>query len=209
MEKNMTQLMPWIPQYVVEAKSTTELPRTVSTSRLLSELSDKNYRDAYVAAQIRIGLPFQVKALRTTRDWSQGELAQRADMAQPRISEIERPGERSLNLETLLRLASAFDCALEVKFVPFSELVRNSESFDPATFEIPTFPQELEWGTFSMAPVVPSVVYFGQVNFTGEIVVGPNDLTEYRSIVDFNLVAISCFPLPPISIGLEPEESHA
>ena len=44
-------------------------------------------------------------------------------MTQPRISELETPGERKLTIETLLRLASAFDVALQVRFVPYSELV--------------------------------------------------------------------------------------
>jgi transcriptional regulator with XRE-family HTH domain len=205
----MTHPMPLTPQYVEEMTLTAALPRIVTTGRLLSELSDKSYRDAYVAAQIRIGLPFQVKALRTAKSWSQGDLAQRAGMAQPRISEIERPGERSLNIETLLRLASAFDCALEVSFVPFSQLVRDSESFDPASFDVPTFQQELDWGAFSTAPAVPSVIYFGQFSYTNEIIVGPDELVEHRRFCDFNLVVISCFPQAPISIRLESEEHNA
>src|SRR5580692_8808314 len=190
----MTQLMPLTPQFDDELRSTTELPLTVSSSYLLSELSDKTYRDSYVAAQIRIGLPFQVKALRTARNWSQGELAERAHMVQPRISEIERPGERSLNIDTLLRLASAFDCAVTINFVPFSQLVMNSDSFDPSSFSVPTFQQELDYGSFSQI-LTPSVVYIGSINYVRDITVGPNELIETHESVDFNLWAFSV-PVP-------------
>ena len=75
---------------------------------------------------------------------TQAALAEKAEMSQPRISEIESPGERNLNIETLLRLASAFDVALEIRFVPFSGLVDRSESFDPESFEVASFEQEIE-----------------------------------------------------------------
>jgi hypothetical protein len=52
-------------------------------------------------------------------------------MLQPRISAILKPGKAHLNIETLRRLAEAFDCGLSIQFVPFSELVRRSERFDP------------------------------------------------------------------------------
>jgi transcriptional regulator with XRE-family HTH domain len=112
-------------------------------SSLTAELRDKSYRDAYVASQIRIGLPYQARALRVARDLTQGQLADLAEMAQPRIAEIEKPGKRSLNLETLLRLASAFDVGLEVRFVPFGDIVRHEETFDPDTFDVPSFDDEL------------------------------------------------------------------
>jgi transcriptional regulator with XRE-family HTH domain len=188
----MTHPIPLIPQFDEELRSTMELPLTVSSSYLLSELSDKTYRDSYVAAQIRIGLPFQVKALRTARNWSQGELAERARMAQPRISEIERPGERNLNIDTLLRLASAFDCALSVSFVPFSELVTSAESFDPGTFNVPTFQQELDFGSFSQT-VFPSVVYFGKALIAHDVIVRPNEIVEAHTSLSFNIWA---FPVP-------------
>ena len=186
----MTQLTPLIPQFVAEMRSTAELPLAVTTGRLLSELSDKSYRDAYVAAQLQIGLPFQIKALRSAREWSQGELAHRAGMAQPRISEIEKPGERSLNIETLLRLASAFDCALEVKFVPFSQLVRDSEGYDPANFDIPTFQQDVELGGFSLASV-PSMIFYGAATVAQQIVSGPGDTVEYSTYFHFDFAAYS------------------
>jgi transcriptional regulator with XRE-family HTH domain len=169
-----------------EMKFTTELPVTVSSTSLLLELSDKTYRDSYVGAQIRIGVPFQVRALRTSRGWSQGELAQRAQMAQPRISEIEKPGERSLNIDTLLRLASAFDCAVAVSFVPFSQLVVSSESFDPGSFEVPTFQEELDHGMFSQN-LTPSIVYFGSITYMRDIIARPDELVEIQERFDFNL----------------------
>ena len=114
-------------------------------SSLTRELREKRYRDAYIASQIRVGLPFQIRALRKSRDnMTQAALAEKAEMSQPRISEIESPGERNLNIETLLRLASAFDVALEIRFVPFSGLVDRSESFDPESFEVASFEQEIE-----------------------------------------------------------------
>lgn len=199
----MTQPIPWTPQFDEELKSTMELPLTVSTSYLLSELNDKTYRDSYVGAQIRIGLPFQVKALRTARNWSQGELAERARMAQPRISEIEKPGERSLNLDTLLRLASAFDCALSVSFVPFSDLVMSSESFDPGAFNVPTFQQELDNGFFSQT-LVPSVVYFGTVSYIRDMIIRPDELVEVHEGFAFNLWAFSAYaPTGPTIIGVQ------
>jgi transcriptional regulator with XRE-family HTH domain len=112
-------------------------------SSLIAELRDKEYRDSYVASQIRIGLPFQVRALRLSKQLTQGELAERAEMTQPRIAEIEKAGKRSFNLETLLRIASALDVGLEVRFVPISEIIDHDESFDPDNFSIPTFEQEL------------------------------------------------------------------
>ncbi len=65
-------------------------------------------------------------------------------MAQPRICEIEKPGERRMNLDTLMRLASAFDVGLEVQFVPFSDLVSRSENFNPDSFSVKSFDHEIE-----------------------------------------------------------------
>lgn len=113
------------------------------TSSLVAELREKAYRDAYVASQIRVGLPFQIRALRQQKGWTQGDLAAHAGMSQPRIAEIEKPGERKFNLETLLRIAAAFDVGLTVNFVPITELINREDRFDPDTFSVPTFAEEL------------------------------------------------------------------
>ena len=116
-------------------------------SPLVTELRDKTYRDAYVQSQIRTMLPFQLRSLRTSKGFSQEYVAERAGMAQPRISDLERPTGRMPNLETLCRIVSALDVALEVRFVPFSELIRNSEGFDPDNFSVKTFEEEIQKAT--------------------------------------------------------------
>jgi transcriptional regulator with XRE-family HTH domain len=110
-----------------------------SISKLWKKFGNPEYRKAFVASQINIGIPFQIRALAKSRGWNQTELAARADMAQPRISSLMKPGGGPPNLRTLTRLAEAFDCALMVRFVPFSELARWSNSFDPENFQATAF----------------------------------------------------------------------
>jgi len=109
------------------------------TSKLIEKLKDPQYRKAFVASQISIGIPFQIRALRRARGWTQEKLAQQTGMLQPRISAIQSPGKAKLNIETLRRLAEAFDCGLVVRFAPFSELVRWSEHFEPDAFNVADF----------------------------------------------------------------------
>ncbi len=115
-----------------------------SRSSLAEQLRDKQYRDAFVASQIRIGLPMQCRALRESRQLTQPQMAESAGMSQPRISEIERPGERKLNIETLLRLASAFDVGLQIRFVPFSKLVADEDSVDLDDFSVLPFEEDMQ-----------------------------------------------------------------
>ncbi len=109
----------------------------------IARLRNKKYRDAFVASQISVGLPFQIRALREQRGWKQSQLAGKAEMLQPRISAMESPGGAKFTLETLRRLASALDVALVVRFVPFRELVDWSERFNPDTFAVPSFDEDM------------------------------------------------------------------
>ncbi|MDO9531958.1 MAG: helix-turn-helix transcriptional regulator [Deltaproteobacteria bacterium] len=94
------------------------------SKRLIAELKNKEYRDAFVSEHIDTGIPFQVRALREQRGLTQKELAERAGMKQERISAIENPNNKNaFTLSTLKRLASAFDIALIVRFSPISQLV--------------------------------------------------------------------------------------
>ena len=112
-------------------------------SKVFAKLKDPEYRKAFVASQINIAIPFQIRGLLKSRGWKQEDLAKRTGMLQPRISALLTSGKARPNIGTLSRIAEAFDCGLEVRFVPFSELASRSEIFDPENFSIPTFKEEL------------------------------------------------------------------
>lgn len=124
-------------------------------SSLVGELREKEYRDAYVQSQIRMTLPLQIRELRKRREWTQPELAERAGMGQPRISELEKPGERRLTVETLLRLASAFDVGLQIRFVPFGELIDWGEGIDIDNFNVKPFETEVAEAEYAAILMLP------------------------------------------------------
>ena len=139
----MPQLMPWIKQKSEKIKSSLDrLPRSNTLSKIAGKLRNPAYRKAFIASQINIGIPFQIRALMKARGWTQEKLAEQTGMLQPRISALLKPGKVRPNIETLRRIAEAFDCALLVRFAPFSELARWSESFDPESFNVPAFDED-------------------------------------------------------------------
>jgi transcriptional regulator with XRE-family HTH domain len=112
-------------------------------SELVEKLKNKKYRSAYIRSQINVGIPMQIKFLRENLGWTQGALGKKAGMKQPRISAMERPGEVRFNIETLIRLASAFDVGLVVRFASYSEMLRLESQFNPNTFTIPSFDRDV------------------------------------------------------------------
>ena len=80
------------------------------------------YRNGFVAAQVKRLLPFQINAMRKNRGWSQEQLAKRSGLTQGVISRAEDPDYGNLTLNTAISIAGGFDVAFIAKFVPFSEL---------------------------------------------------------------------------------------
>jgi transcriptional regulator with XRE-family HTH domain len=108
--------------------------------KLKAQLKDKRYRDAFVSEHIDTGIPFQIRALRKQREWTQKKLSDLTGMAQERISVAENPNYSRFNLKTLKRIATAFEVALIVRFVPISELVKwelnlSSEALEAVSFD--------------------------------------------------------------------------
>jgi len=91
--------------------------------KLIQRLKDKQRRDAFVSAQIDIGIPFQIRALREQRNETQAALSARTGMAQAWISRLENINYRGFSLKTLKKVASMFDVGLVIRFVPISQLV--------------------------------------------------------------------------------------
>jgi transcriptional regulator with XRE-family HTH domain len=114
-----------------------------SRKRLLAELKNKQYRDAYAAEHVKTMMPIQNRILREQRGWSQGQLAERRKTTQSVISRLEDPNYGKLSLSSLLKLASAYDVALLVKFVPFSRLLHEFEDTSPQALSAKEFMEEL------------------------------------------------------------------
>ncbi|HZF30402.1 MAG TPA: helix-turn-helix transcriptional regulator [Gammaproteobacteria bacterium] len=99
----------------------------------------KEYREAFVESEINIGIPFQIKAMREAREWTQKELGSRSAKQQSVISQLETPGYGNLTLSTLKKLAAAFDVALMVRFVSFRELVSRAAHLSDSDMKIPSY----------------------------------------------------------------------
>ena len=103
-------------------------------------LSDKTYRDAFVEGHVGDFLASQIYSLRLARRWTQAELADKAGATQPQICKWESSCE-GVRLTSLHKLASAFDVALLVKFVPFSQLAKEALG-TRADLSIPSYDNE-------------------------------------------------------------------
>lgn len=106
---------------------------------LTEKLASKKYRDAFVTSYIDQGIPFQIKALREQRDWTQEQLAEYSRMAQTRISLLENPNNKGITLKTLKALASAFDVGLIVRFVPYGDIVHWDLALSSESLRVPSF----------------------------------------------------------------------
>jgi ribosome-binding protein aMBF1 (putative translation factor) len=115
----------------------------VAQTSLVNKLKNKEYRDAYVEANIMQGLAHQIRTNRENRDWSQHDLAEKCkSSSQTSISRLEDPSYGKYTLSTLIKLASAFDVALIVKFVPYSKFLVETEKKAPKYLYAQSFDNE-------------------------------------------------------------------
>lgn len=108
-------------------------------TKIWKKLSRKEYRAAFVDAHISNTVASQIAALREAKGWTQKRLADEAGMRQSRISHLENPNYENIEIGTLKKLASAFDVALTVRFVPFSELATWVATLSPSKLSVPSF----------------------------------------------------------------------
>lgn len=107
--------------------------------QIVASLQDKEYRDLCASEEVDTGLPFQIRAMRKARGWSQRELGERMGMTQEGVSRLESLDYGRYTLATLKKLASAFDVALVVRFEPFSQLVDSVVNLSPEDLAVPDF----------------------------------------------------------------------
>jgi transcriptional regulator with XRE-family HTH domain len=106
-------------------------------------MTKKTYRDAFVAAHVSNTVASQIASLRAERKWTQGELAEKSGMRQSRISALEDPNNENFEVKTLERLASAFDVALTVRFVPYSEIAIWASNITQDQLSVPDFEHDV------------------------------------------------------------------
>lgn len=88
-------------------------------------LGDKDYREAFAEAHVGDFLASQIYSMRLAKGWTQAQLADEAGVTQPMICDFEKSVE-GVRLTSLFKVASAFDVALLVKFVPFHVMAREA-----------------------------------------------------------------------------------
>jgi transcriptional regulator with XRE-family HTH domain len=110
---------------------------------MIADFLSKKRRHAFVAAFVRQGVTMQIQLLRKREQWSQKKLGELTDKKQNAITRLEDPSYGKFTLTTLLELAKAFDVALSVRFVPFSELERQSQNLSPEALCVARFNDEV------------------------------------------------------------------
>ena len=121
-----------------------------ASKNLWDRFTDKARRRAFRRTHVGSFLALQIFKIRNDRELSQSKLAKMIGSTQPQISDWEGSCE-TVSLQTLHKLADAFDVALSVKFVPYSELVREA-LIVPADRPVPAFDDDS-----------PAAVSFGSV----------------------------------------------
>lgn len=109
-------------------------------------INSKESRASYMRAKLGVNIASQIRALRRRHsNMTQEALALEAGMKQPRISAMERPGATKFNLETLIRLASAFKVGLIVKFASFGEMLAWENQFSQDLFDVVVIGNDIEF----------------------------------------------------------------
>ena len=127
---------------------------STTAKKIWRVMQSKTRRDAYVASHISNTVASQILMLRDAKGWTQKQLAEKSGMRQSQISALEDPNYENFEAATLRRLASAFDVALTIRFIPFSELTGwtatlSSDKLVPVDFVNDSLPSETAAGVYT------------------------------------------------------------
>jgi transcriptional regulator with XRE-family HTH domain len=107
--------------------------------QFIDNRDDKSYRHAYADESLNLSIATQIKVLREQRRLRQKDLAALAAMKQSMISMYENVNYSSWSINTLKKLAEAFDVILDVRFRSFRDLVSLTQGFARESLQVPSF----------------------------------------------------------------------
>jgi transcriptional regulator with XRE-family HTH domain len=90
---------------------------------------DEDARYAYAEAALNTTVAAQIKALREAREMNQQKLAEAIGTKQSGISRLENANYSAWNVETLRKVAKAFDVRLRISFEEFGTLPEEVTNF--------------------------------------------------------------------------------
>lgn len=110
----------------------------------LTALREREVRVAFSEGHVRNGIAHQVRLLRKKRGWSQRDLASKlGSKQQSTVARIEDPSYGRLSMSTVMKLASVFDVAAQVRLVSFGKLLDDTASLTPDEMTPLSFDEEL------------------------------------------------------------------
>jgi len=110
--------------------------------QIQDSLANKEYREALAIEHVNTTLAIQIRKMREHRQWRQSDLAGFLGRHQETISQWENPDYGRHSITSLKTLAATFDVALLVKFIPFSELIKDMVSLSEPRLSPPSFSEE-------------------------------------------------------------------
>jgi transcriptional regulator with XRE-family HTH domain len=116
---------------------------TDKEKQIIESLADKEYRDALAVEHVNSTLAIQIRKMREHKPWRQSDLAENLGKHQETVSQWENPDYGRYSLTTLKEIASAFDVALQVKFMSFNELVKDMVNLTPARLCPPSYNEDI------------------------------------------------------------------
>ena len=166
------------------------------TSKLdfLNGLRDPQYRREFANEHVGVGLAFQIHLMREKRVWTQEQLGERMEgKSQAVISQLENPDYGRYSLTTLKKLAEAFDVALLVRFVPFTDLMPWASGLTSQRLTPPKYDEEYR------SVMEADLAKFSVVMTPSTDVVSPMDLVgvQFVSVPVTGTTASSDVPTEP------------
>lgn len=107
------------------------------------DFESKEYRQVFAEQFVKELLPFQIEILMKHRGMSKQDLAKATGLSEQTIARAINPNSQSISLNTVIKIAAAFDVAFVAKFIPFSKLHEMVTNLKEDDWKLPSFNEEL------------------------------------------------------------------